>query len=221
MPSDSTRERLLRILRQKGPQTVAELSRDLGVTSAAVRQHLARLQAEGWVEPAGLVRGTGRPGRTYTLTAQSERLFPQHYDRLALELLEALRRMENGEALLRRLLGLRRQLWWERYAARLAQSSWEERMAALLAILEERGTFPQLAPLDEGHYLLTEHHCTVGKVAARFPELCDEEQQWLSDVLQATVERRQCLALGDGACSFLIVPRSGSAAVPSQTAEGG
>lgn len=221
MPSDSSRERLLRILRQKGPRTVAKLSQELGVTPAAVRQHLARLQAEGWVMPVGLVRGTGRPGRVYGLTPESERFFPQRYDQLALELLEALRRMEGGEALLRRLLRLRRQLWWERYAARLAHDAWDARMAALLAILEERGTFPELAVLSEGAYLLTEHHCTVAKVAARFPELCDEEREWLADALQATVERRQCLALGDGSCSFLIVPRSEAAAEQTRAAAGG
>ncbi|MGC8873582.1 MAG: helix-turn-helix transcriptional regulator [Chloroflexia bacterium] len=221
MPNDSTRQRLLALLRQRGPCLVAELSRELGITPTAVRQHLAHLQAEGWVQPVGLVRGTGRPARTYVLTPQSERLFAQQYDRLAMELLEALCRLGNGGTLLRRVLEVRRRLWLEEYSARLSGESWEERMAALLSILEERGSFPELLPLGQGGYLLTEHHCTVGKVAARFPELCEEERKCLADLLQATVERRQCRALGDRACSFLIVPRLEAAAVSGEAATGG
>lgn len=221
MPSRSTRESVLSILRRRGPQTVAALSRELGITPAAVRQHLVHLEAEGWVQPAGLVRGMGRPGRTYALTPEGEGLFPQHYDLLALELLEAMYRLEGGEVLLQRVLGVRRQIWRERYSARLAQGSLEGRLAALVAILNERGSFPELLPLAEGGYLLTEHHCTLAQVAVRFPVLCDEEQQWLAESLGVAVERRRCRALGDEACAFAIAPRLESAAVQPHAAEGG
>ena len=48
-------QRLLHVLKTQGPQTAAALARRLKVTATAVRQHLVRLEAGGWVAsaPAG------------------------------------------------------------------------------------------------------------------------------------------------------------------------
>ena len=46
----STRERIVELLRIHGSLTSADLVRALEITATAVRQHLDRLVAEGWVE---------------------------------------------------------------------------------------------------------------------------------------------------------------------------
>jgi len=213
-PTYTTREELLRALKTQGPQTAATLSRSLQISPTAVRQHLERLQAEGWVELAGLQRGSGRPRHVYALTPQADRLFSQQYDRLALDLLSALERLSDEGELLRRVLAARRQIWHERYGPRLAGKSLTEQIALIGEMMSERGNLAEQAIEPDGTYLLIEHHCSIGQVAVRYPILCEEEQTWLQEVLRTRVERLQSRASGDPACTFRVFPQ------PEQTTGG-
>ncbi|HEY2111256.1 MAG TPA: helix-turn-helix domain-containing protein, partial [Dongiaceae bacterium] len=55
--------RLLHALKSTGPQSAAVIARRLGVTSPAIRQHLAKLQAAGLVAFEDQAAGVGRPRR--------------------------------------------------------------------------------------------------------------------------------------------------------------
>ncbi|MGH9855468.1 MAG: ArsR family transcriptional regulator, partial [Blastocatellia bacterium] len=56
-----TADRLLVLLKTRGPQTAAELGAAVGITDEAARQHLVKLAGEGLVEGASEARGVGRP----------------------------------------------------------------------------------------------------------------------------------------------------------------
>ena len=49
----STRQRILDLLKLKGPQTSAELASQIGVTAVAVRQHVQALSRAGLLETSG------------------------------------------------------------------------------------------------------------------------------------------------------------------------
>jgi len=208
-PVHTTREELLHALKKQGPQTAADLSQSLQISATAVRQHLDRLQAEGWVELAGLRRGNGRPGHIYALTSQADRLFSQQYDRLALDLLNALEHLPNGSELLRDVLAARRQLLHERSGPRLAGRVLQEQIAIISEIMGERGNLAEHVRQPDGSHLLIEHHCSIGQVAARYPLLCEEEQMWLQESLQVRVERLRSRAGGDPTCTFRVIPGTG------------
>lgn len=202
----TTWQRLLRILRIHGPLTVTELGRYLGIGSTAVRLHLERLQAEGWVKAAGLRRGSGRPGRTYSLTSRADEQFPHSYDRLAMELMDALSHLPD-DGLLPRVVALRRKRWTADSASEMVGKELPGRLAVVADRLDQYGHLVEVQSERDGAFLLTEHHCGVGRVAERYPILCEEERAWLQDVLKARVERLQSRADGDRSCVFRVIPQ--------------
>src|SRR5207244_10299543 len=54
-------DRLLMLLKTRGPQTAADLAAVLRVTGEAVRQQLVKLACTGLVEATSEPRGVGRP----------------------------------------------------------------------------------------------------------------------------------------------------------------
>ncbi len=216
----STREQIFLLLRTDGPMTAARLGERLGIGITAVRQHLERLRAEGWVEVVGLKRGRGRPCQLFSLTPAADRLLPQGYEALALDLLEAALRLPQGNTLLREILSARRELWLERYGPRLAGRPLDERLAQITGIFNEKGGLAHYAAQPDGSYLLTKYHCNISAVALRYPGFCQEEQAWLQEALEAQVEILRLRARGEPFCQFRIVPRP-AGAVSAGHGEGG
>ena len=52
-----------------------------------------------------------------------------------------------------------------------------------------------------GGIQICQHHCPVSHVAEEFPELCEEEQQAISEVLGTHVQRLATIVNGDCACT--------------------
>ena len=89
----STRERILNILKERGQATVDELSQELSLTAVTVRHHLDILRGEGLIAPP-LTRRRKTPGRpqyAYTLAEKASDFFPKRYDRLAQLILDEVR----------------------------------------------------------------------------------------------------------------------------------
>ena len=212
----STREQVIQILRVKGPLTAADLVGLLGITLTAVRQHLDRLEAEGWVDVIGLRRGRGRPRKVYALTSRADRLFPHSYDSLALDLLEAIGRLPEGAQLLDRVLAARREIWNERYGSRLHGKPLDKQLDEVAALFNEKGGLTEYTLQPDGTYLLTKRNCNISSVTAQHPQFCQEERAWLQDVLQIPVEALQSRATGDMACVFRILPTT----EPAQASQG-
>ena len=85
-----SRKKLLRhLLRNKAGATIDELSRALGVTRTAIRQHLAALMRDALVVPGAARPTGGRPERLFVLTEAGKEAFPRHYSWFAELLMEA------------------------------------------------------------------------------------------------------------------------------------
>src|SRR5262249_12359041 len=67
MPSDNS-SKLLYTLKSRGPLSTGTLARTLGITVVGVRQHLAKLQAEGLVAFDDQAGEIGRPKRVWRLS---------------------------------------------------------------------------------------------------------------------------------------------------------
>jgi predicted ArsR family transcriptional regulator len=84
---DTSRGRVVSLL-QLGGLTADDLASKLGVTTNAVREHLAGLERDGVVERAGRRPGTTRPSQVYELTAEVEQLLSQAYVPFVTELIQ-------------------------------------------------------------------------------------------------------------------------------------
>ena len=69
MPPDNS-SRLLYTLKSRGPLATSALARALGITVVGIRQHLAKLRAEGLVAFEDQAGEIGRPKRFWRLTAK-------------------------------------------------------------------------------------------------------------------------------------------------------
>jgi predicted ArsR family transcriptional regulator len=75
MPSDNS-SRLLYTLKSRGPLATSALARVLGITVVGIRQHLAKLHAEGLVAFDDQAGKIGSPETLLALDHEGARPFP-------------------------------------------------------------------------------------------------------------------------------------------------
>jgi predicted ArsR family transcriptional regulator len=209
-----TEDRILYLLKSKGPQTAAQLAKRLGVTAMAVRQHLYGFGTEGLVEFTDRRRPVGRPVRVWRLTERAAARFPESHAELTLEMIAAVR-ATFGEEGLDRLLAERTRLQLRAYLERIraaGDGSLESRVRALAAIRREQGYMAECVTRADGSLLLRENHCPICVAAKACQGLCREELGLFRAVLgtRARVDRTDHILAGASRCAYLITPERGS-----------
>ena len=197
---ESTRGRILQQLRAR-EQTVNELAATLKLTDNAVRAHLLSLERDGLVQQTGIQPGFRKPHALYGLTSQSEQIFPKAYGAL-LDL--ALSVFERKVAPAELDAGMR-EVGRHLAALQLGEvkgKSWEQRIEAALAILQELGgsaTFEE----SEGKHFIRGNGCPMAAATARHPAACLISESLLTEVLGVPVKQR-CRHNGAPSCLFEI-----------------
>ncbi|HUP01522.1 MAG TPA: helix-turn-helix domain-containing protein [Gemmatimonadota bacterium] len=174
LPSGTKREVLDLLVR--GPLAAADLAQRLGVTSAAVRQHLSVLAEAGLVERARSGSGAGRPAYLYRLAPLARSAYPKRYDVLAAELIEVLVERHGSETALalveeaaRRLAGRAQ----TDIGSPVKETEREVRWASVLAWLEEEFDWEaDLQALPGGRRRIVIHRCPFQDVSAERPAVC-------------------------------------------------
>jgi predicted ArsR family transcriptional regulator len=201
-----SRQEILRLLRFRGQMTVEELSRAMGISSVAVRQHLQVLAAESLVTAMTERRPIGRPRRVYELTDRADDLFPKNYHILATMILDHLMERD-GPKKITEVFEARRLRLQAQYEERMAGKSLRERVALMAQIQDENGYMTDWEEREDGSFLLREHNCAICKVARAYPQACQKELELLTGLLDAEVHRMDHMARGDCMCSYVIRPR--------------
>ncbi|MFC7374345.1 helix-turn-helix transcriptional regulator [Brachybacterium sp. GCM10030267] len=225
----TTRDRLVDAISAHGPITARQLAERFGLTSAAVRRHLAALEADGTIAehdvPIGH-RGRGRPSKAFVLSKSAHESLPGGYDDLAVMAFEELARLGGDEAV-SRLAGRRIADWEAALSQRVAECeaagetvTLARRVELLAEMLTARGYATTVRPLHvpmpatntrpggSPRTLVTAQlchgHCPVLDVAADHPELCEAETEVISRIIGAPVQRLATLAQGAHACTTHI-----------------
>lgn len=206
-PDAGTRERILFLLKTRGPQTTAWLARRLGITAMGVRQHLARLAEEERVAYAEERRPVGRPARVWRLTERGAAGFPEGYADLTVDLLGSLR-AAFGAAGLERLVAERTRRQIADYRGRLpdARAPLARRVAALARIRREEGYMAEWSRARDGALTLVENHCPICAAAEVCQGLCDGELELFRAALGGgvVVERTEHILEGARRCVYRI-----------------
>jgi len=219
-----TEDRVLYLLKSKGPQTAAQLAKRLGVTAMAVRQHLYRFGRDGLVEFADQRRPVGRPVRVWRLTERAAARFPESHAELTLEMIAAVR-AAFGEEGLDRLLAERTRLQLRAYRERIraaSDGSLKSRVRVLAAIRREQGYMAVCVTRADGSLLLRENHCPICVAAKSCQGLCREELGLFRAVLgtRAQVERTDHIIAGASRCAYVITPTDAGTSTGQQTRQG-
>lgn len=200
--SNTPAGRVLKAIQLRGKASIKDVAADLGVTTSAVRLHLAQLQASGAIQADKVREGVGRPYYVYTMTPQAHSLFYKDYGDLARLLLEEVAVSQGQDALQNvlhrvsdRLADLYRdQIWGQDVVDRVR--SWAE-------LLDQRGIAVKIVSTDQG-YILEEYGCPYHNVAMENREVCEMERQVLGRLLESGVKLTQCVLDGHHNCQFTI-----------------
>jgi DeoR family transcriptional regulator, suf operon transcriptional repressor len=213
----SPRRALLVTLKRHGAMTAGDLARPLGVTVAAVRQQLVRLEEDGLVAHRSEPAGRGRPSHLYELTPAAEALFPKRYGELTNELLNYLGGPESSEVAA--LFEQRRRRRLEDAKPRLAGLSLEEQVAELTKILDDDGYLADIEKLPDGGWRITEHNCAIVSVARGFRQACSSELAFIRGALPGGyVERVAHLMDGAHVCAYEVRPAPATGGTSASTA---
>ena len=160
-------ERLLR--RELSSQALAE---ELSISPAAIRQHLATLEALSLVARRKVVTQPSRPTYLYRVSPQGMRVFPKRYDLLLTHLIEVLTEGQGADATATIIEGAAR-----RVAAHapigVTRAEGQERWQRLMEWLDAEFAW-QADVADEAGDVrrLTIHQCPFQDLSKSQPDVC-------------------------------------------------
>ncbi|UNK19034.1 transcriptional regulator [Paenibacillus sp. N3/727] len=199
----STRDTILHMLKTQGPLSAKSIASTLLVTEMAVRRHLGSFEKDGVIETELIRQAMGRPLALYRLSPHAESLFPNKYSTLTLDLLDELTE-EAGEEMVTRLFERRRNKLRQRYESGVSGKELADRVRTLTDIQNDNGYMAECEQTDDGKYVIKEHNCPISQIANRYNQACSCELELFSSLLQAKVERTECLASGGCRCVYVI-----------------
>lgn len=202
----STRSQLLHMLKVSGSLHVSDMAKQLGITEMAVRRHLHAMERDGLVGTTLVRQAVGRPSHMYFLTEEAQRLFPNNYHGLALDLLEEVEAELDDADAVKRLFDRRKNKLVRRYQERIPDGDLAEKVRSLAEIQNESGYMADWE--DDGEagdaYILDEYNCPISQVAGRYAHACQSELELFRELLGADVERVECIAEDGRRCRYLI-----------------
>jgi predicted ArsR family transcriptional regulator len=201
--SQRTKDRLLLLLKTRGPMTTRALATALGVSVPAVRQHLNSLG--GSVAASSSAAGVGRPAQTWSLTAEANGRFPDTHSELTVRILDSI--VDSlGPAALDAVIADRYVDSERRYRERLSGvRSLSGRLKRLVQIRTEEGYMAELEKAGDG-WLLIENHCPICAAASHCRGFCSNELRLFQEVLGGgiRVSRTEYLLEGGRRCAYRI-----------------
>jgi predicted ArsR family transcriptional regulator len=209
MSDDKTIERLLFLIKTRGPQTAVALGGLVGTTSVAVRQHMEKLAQLGLVISEDRRESVGRPKKYWQLTDKGNQRFPDRHADLTIEMISSV--IETfGEAGLDKLIAKREQRSLDIYRSKLDQkSALGAKVITLAKIREAEGYMAEVEPV-EGGFLLHENHCPICIAATTCQGFCKSELKLFQTVLgeNADVQRESHIVSGARRCTYRIVEKA-------------
>jgi len=210
MAIQTTKSQILALLKRSGGSTVDELASALELARMTIRQHLATLERDNLITAHEVRRPTGRPHFVYSLTDKGEETFPKRYDRLADMIIDEVALLDSSEieglssaekkALLFRKLARRIA---SQYAQRLEGESLEERVSAVVDILQAESGFAEWHKLPGG-FEIVGYNCPYRRVAESQDEVCVWHLELLSQLLGGRVRAAEFQSRGADCCRFIV-----------------
>ncbi|MDO8542821.1 MAG: transcriptional regulator [Opitutaceae bacterium] len=202
----SSRQAILRLLKQQGPSDSETLAAQLDISAMAVRQHLYALRTQRLVTYHEEQRPIGRPAKMWGLTPAAESHFPDAHAGLTVNLLNAVEQTFGPEGVQRLVTRCAKQQIAD-YRARIpARAPFQARLGALIAIRNGEGFMAEVQRPRDGSFLLIENHCPISAAANVCLKLCDAEMEVFRAVLgeDVTIERTEHMATGARRCVYCI-----------------
>lgn len=202
--SDASRQILYLLKKSESGLTIEALCKSLKVTPMAVHRPMAALMDQGLVDSQLLRQPRrGRPLRVFKLTDSAEEFFPKNYGSLLMEFLEDLGAKE-GSARIRKFFEARFRRSANSNREKMKGKDLAGRVQALCQVLNQNDYMVESEQVGNHKFVIRLLNCPISKVAREYPQACSCEKQYLSDLLQAKVERDHHILKGQTYCSYII-----------------
>lgn len=185
------------MLRQPSGTTIEQLVTELGITTNAVRQHLASLERDGLVVRAGTKPTRGRPELLYALSDNGREMFPRLYRQLAIGLIEEIATSSDTS-----LLEATMNRMGCKAGARVSSNGKSLSIEQTAVAMRDAGYAAHVSGTSENTREIVAHNCVFHKLAEQFPAVCEYDLAFLSAATGRTVEHRECMVRGGNVCRF-------------------
>ena len=207
MGNPKSQNRIMDRLKARGPQSVKILSKQLGMTTMGVRQHLADLETKGLLAQTQQERQTrGRPVHLWKLTKSGHNRFPDSHSQTTLELIDVIR-SSLGEESLNQLIDSRSKKVEVNYRTELnaAGPGLQQQIERLAQLRSDEGYMAEVRLLPDG-WMLIENHCPICRAATNCQQFCKSELEIFQRLFEgnATVLRTDHLLEGARRCAYKI-----------------
>jgi len=196
------RGQILVELKRAQPLTAKALAERRAVSTNAIRRHLKELEVDRLVEYGRQHSGAGAPSFAYRLTADAEALFPKGYEQTLTEFLAYLEQSQ-GRAEVQRFFTQRYAEQEDQLRGQLGDRPLNHKLQVVADLLSRQGFMAEWV-VDDSGARLAEHNCAMQAVAARYPELCAAEEDFLRRVLGVGVRRHAHIPQGCNACEYTV-----------------
>ncbi len=217
VPLSNAKQRVLEHLKRADGATAGEVSDALGITEAAVRQHLDALAEQGLVQHRAEPRARGGRGRSpleWEVAPAAAARFADRHGQLTVELLDAIRDALGPDGL-ERVIETRGEQQLEAYRAHMPSAADASLVRRVRALARQRSKEGYMADVhrDGDAVVLVEHHCPICTAATACRGLCRSELEVFQAALgpDVVVERTAYLLDGDTRCAYAIRPASAPA----------
>ena len=199
-------ERVLYLLKTRGPQTAQLVAENLEMTSMGARRQLESWQEKGMVEWEDFSGKIGRPTRRWHLTFDGHARFPDRHGDLTVQIIHQVRTLF-GEKGLDNLITARERETEDLYVAALTKAkSLKAKVKALAEARNAEGYMAHIEVQSDGSLHLIEDHCPICAAAQTCQQFCRSELAVFQRVLgeQCSVERIEHLQAGARRCVYLV-----------------
>ncbi len=205
----NTREATLTELLRLGESDASSLALSMSISVQAMRRQLRRMEVDGLVEATAICDGPGRPSNVWKLTTKGHNLFNNASETYALELMSSIERNLSMELTLD-IFNHQLMKKVSYYLAHIGTGQIRLRLEKLVDLRNEEGYYAELIDSIDGiGWELRESHCSIKKIAEKFPLVCDQELELIRRTLpDCTVRRLEWRLEVGNICGFQIIPKN-------------
>ena len=203
-----TAERILFLLKTRGPLKTADLGPMLNITPEAARQQIQKLVETGMIVGCLIPPvGAGRPSQKWILTDAAQARFPNTHAQLTAQLIVSIKLIYGSEGIDKVVETMELANTREYIAACEQGRNLEEKVRLLVDIRDTAGYMASMEA-EGDNWLIIENHCPICVAAQQCQGFCRAELQVFQAAIgdAGQVERTEHMITGNRRCVYRVTP---------------
>lgn len=197
------------LLSEPDGASASEIAEKIGLTKSGAKDHLIKLETQGYITFKDIKEGVGRPKRLYLLTESGNELFPRKYSWLSSTLLEYLVEEMGSDKVSKMMNALAKKVSIPLREKFMEVGESSELIQLINETMLEMGFRTVVKQSDlRKEAVIEAHNCIYHEVAKDHPALCTFDIKLIEHLSGGMkVKLDKCIVHGDSICRFCIKKR--------------